>query len=105
MSFSKVISIFAGLGSIFAVSLTAYKLSQDNQNVPDVPEQSAEIQTEYENRITELQQQVSGLQQQLVNTNPPTPVKLPEPSTLKPEQPPVAPPLPAPPAPENGNFE
>ena len=105
MSFSKTISVFAALASIFGAGAAGWKLSQDNQNAPEVPKQNSEIQTEYENRITELQQKVSGLQQQLVNTNPPTPVKLPEPSTLKPAQPPVAPPLPAPPAPENGNFE
>ena len=67
------------------------------------------VHTQYEERITELQQRVSGLQQQLTNVNPPTAVQLSHPSTLKPVQPPVAPPLPAspqslPPS-ENGNFE
>ena len=89
MSFSKTISVFAALASIFGAGAAGWKLSQDNQTA--IP-QNQEIQTKYEERISELQQQVSGLQQQLtnVNPNPPNSVQLPQPSTLKPVQPPAA---------------
>lgn len=103
MSFSKIVSIFAGLGSIFGVSVVAVNLANNNQT----PE-NTEIQTKYEERITKLQKQVSTLQNQIINT-PPAPVVLPPSQQVKPNTVvPSAPALPAPVAPAPpaaGNFE
>lgn len=105
MSFSKTVSVCAALASIFGVGAAGYKIAQDNQSVDN-----QNIQTKYEERITELQQQVSKLQQQAVNTNPPTPVTLPQPTPVKQTAPAVptlpTPPIPTPPSPPAaGNFE
>lgn len=104
MSFSKTVSVVAALASIFGAGAAGFKLAQDSQNVDSqIP------QVKYEERITELQEQVSNLQKQTVDTNPPTPVKLPEPEIQKPQVvvAPPAPPLPPtqPPQPEAGTFE
>ena len=67
MSFTKTISVFAALASIFAAAATGYKLAQDNQE-PNV----------YEERIQQLEEQLKQtrqVQQQIL----PQIVKLPEP--------------------------
>lgn len=96
MSFSKTVSVCAALASIFAAGTAGFKLAQDSQN-----SDTQNVQTKYEERITELQQQVSGLQQQLVNTSPPAPATLPQPQEVKqiPPTPPTLPPAPPPPQP------
>ena len=93
MSFSKTISVFAALCSVFGAAAAGYKLSQDSQVKP-----VEDVNQKYEERITELQQQVSTLQQQATNTNPPTVVALPQPTIVK-QVAPVTPQLPPPPQP------
>lgn len=90
MSFSKTVSVVAALASIFGAGAAGFKLAQDSQNVD-----SQSGQPQYEERITELQEQVSNLQKQTVDVNPPAPVQLPQ-STVVKQQPPEATPLPAP---------
>jgi predicted negative regulator of RcsB-dependent stress response len=62
MSFSKTVSVCAALASIFAAGTAGWKLAQESQMKP---EQDTTIK--YEERINELQQQVSNLQQQAIN--------------------------------------
>jgi hypothetical protein len=107
MSFSKTISVFAALASIFSVGIASWKIVQDGQSTPATPEKPVEeVTTKYESHITELQQQISGLEKQLTNTNPPPAVELPQPTVVKqvapptPNLPPTTPPPPVPPAPQ-----
>ncbi len=108
MSFSKTISVCAALASIFGAGAAGWKLSQESQVKP-----AEEVNTKYEEHITQLQQQISGLEKQLTNANPPSPVVLPEPSAkqtaiqsppLPQLPPPTAPAAPSGP-PAAGNFE
>jgi hypothetical protein len=104
MSFSKTVSVFAALASIFSVGIASWKIVQEGQSTPVKPVE--EVTTKYESHITELQQQISGLEKQLTNTNPPPAVELPEPVAVKQTAPPTPtlppttpPPPPVPPAP------
>jgi len=100
MSFSKTVSVFAALASIFAAGAAGWKLANENQTKP-----AEEVNTTYEQHITELQEKISTLEKQATNVNPPAPVPLPQvsaapqtapkPATL----PPVVPP--PPPVPQN----
>jgi hypothetical protein len=99
MSFSKTVSVCAALASIFAAGAAGWKLANENQTKP-----AEEINTKYEEHITELQQKISTLEQQATNVNPPAPVLLPQqtptpqvapkPDTLPPVVPPPPPPVP-----------
>ena len=99
MSFSKTVSVVAALASIFGAGAAGFKLAQENQNVDN-----QNVQTKYEERITELQQQVSSLQQQSINVNPPAPVTLPQPTIVK-QSAPETPNLPPPPPSNTETFE
>ena len=106
MSFTKTISVFAALASIFGAGAAGFKLAQESQVEP-----TEDVTAKYEQHITELQQQISGLEKQLTNTNPPPVVNLP-PQTqtvIKQVAPPTTPQLPPPPTPPSppaaGNFE
>ncbi len=98
MSFSKTVSVVAALTSIFGASIAGFKLAQDSQ-----VKSTEEVNTKYETHITELQQQISGLEKQLTNVNPPSAVTLPQPTIDTQVQPPkpatLPPPAPTPPAP------
>jgi TolA-binding protein len=93
MSFSKTVSIFAALCSIFGAGAAGWKLSQESQVKP-----TEEVNTKYEQHITELQQQISGLEDQLRNTNHSPVVNLP-PQQQTQVAPPATPQLPPPPQP------
>lgn len=82
MSFSKTVSVFAALGSIFIAAATGYKLAQDNQE-PNV----------YEDRINQLEEQLKQSQQ----TTPPKPITLPQPQVHQVPQPSQLPPATPPP--------
>lgn len=88
MSFTKTISTVAALVSIFGAGAAGIKLAQDSKTTDN-----QNIQTKYEERITDLQKQVLTLQQQTVNANPPPAVTLPQPTAEK-QEPPNAPVLP-----------
>jgi hypothetical protein len=95
MSFSKTISVVAALASIFGAGAAGWKLANENQTKP-----AEEVNTTYEQHITELQQKIADLEKQ--TATPPAPVPLPQqtptpqvapkPATL----PPVVPPPPVP---------
>lgn len=76
--FQSTISVVAALASIFGAGAAGFKLAQDSNVKP-----TEEINTKYEQHITELQQQISDLQKQATNNNPPIPVTLPQPTTVK----------------------
>jgi len=97
MSFSKTVSVFAALASIFAAGAAGWKLANENQTKP-----VEEVNTTYEQHITDLQKKISELEQQATPPAPvplpqqtPTPQVAPKPAIL----PPVAPPTP--PAPQD----
>lgn len=103
MSFSKTISVFAALCSVFGASIAGFKLAQDSQATP-----KEDVTQKYEQHITELQEKISGLEKQLTNVNPPPVVSLPpQTQTVVKQVPaPTTPQLPSPPSPPaNGNFE
>lgn len=82
MSFSKTVSVCAALASIFAAGAAGWKLANENQTKP-----VEEVNTNYENHITELQQKISELEQKAT-----TPVTIPAPQPQPVTLPPVAPP-------------
>jgi len=84
MSFTKTISIFAALASIFGAGAAGWKLAQDDNQQPKI----------YEERIQQLEEQ---LKQQSI-TSIPTPVTLP-PTQPQVQQVPQASQLPPPPPP------
>ena len=91
MSFSKTVSVFAALASIFAAAATGWKLADSQKEVPLSP---------LDQKVMELEKKLDQAQQPQVT---PPPVNLPQPTvqTVAP-QPNVLPaPTPPPPVPEN----
>jgi hypothetical protein len=99
MSFSKTVSVFAALASIFAAGAAGWKLANENQTKP-----ADEVNQTYEQHITDLQQKIADLEKQTVNVNPSHAVPLPQ-QTPPPQvapKPAILPPVtPPPPVPEN----
>lgn len=99
MSFSKTVSVVAALASIFSVGVASWKLSEQIKT-----EQTSPL----EQRIDELESELKTAKEQVVNTNPPTPVVLPQQqpqvqipqATPSPPQLPTSTPAPTPPAPQ-----
>ena len=84
MSFSKTVSVFAALGSIFSVGLASWKISEDIKN-----EQTAPL----EQKIQELERKLEEPKQQPI-TPIPAPVILPPAQTQVPQLPSPPPPVP-----------
>ena len=91
MSFSKTVSVCAALASIFAAGAAGWKLANENQTKP-----VEEVNTKYEEHITDLQQKISELEQKAT-----TPVVIP----ASQPQPVVAPPAPPTPPTNQENVE
>jgi hypothetical protein len=90
MSFSKTISVFAALASIFAAGATGWKLADSQKEVPLSP---------LDQKVMELEKKLEQTQQPQVT---PPPINLPAPIVQTPPQPNVLPaPTPPPPVPEN----
>ena len=94
MSFSKTVSVFAALASIFAAGATGWKLADSQKEVPLSP---------LDQKVMELEKKLEEAQQPQV---PPTALKLPSPVPpvvqQTPPQPAILPPVsPPPPVPEN----
>jgi hypothetical protein len=91
MSFSKTVSVFAALASIFAAGATGWKLANENQ--PQPVEQTQDVSA-FEEKINDLEKQLEQVKEQ------------PKPETVV-VQKPVIPPPPLPPVPEPkpGEFE
>jgi hypothetical protein len=86
MSFSKTVSVFAALASIFAAGAAGWKLANENQTKP-----AEEVNKTYEQHITDLQKKISELENKAT-----TPVTIPAPQPQPVILPPVAPPPPVP---------
>jgi hypothetical protein len=90
MSFSKTVSVFAALASIFAAGATGWKLSDSQKEVPLSP---------LDQKVMELEKKLDQAQQPQVA---PEPVILPTPQPQLPQTSQTPPPqLPPPPVPEN----
>jgi hypothetical protein len=90
MSFSKTISVFAALASIFAAGATGWKLADSQKEVPLSP---------LDQKVMELEKKLDQAQQPQVT---PPPINLPAPTIQTSPQPNVLPaPTPPPPVPEN----
>jgi hypothetical protein len=90
MSFSKTISVFAALASIFAAGATGWKLADSQKEVPLTP---------LDQKVMELEKKLDQAQQPQVA---PEPVKLPAPTVQTAPQPATLPPVtPPPPVTEN----
>jgi hypothetical protein len=90
MSFSKTVSVFAALASIFAAGATGWKLADSQKEVPLTP---------LDQKVMELEKKLDQAQQPQVT---PPPINLPEPTIQTSPQPNALPaPTPPPPVPEN----
>jgi hypothetical protein len=87
MSFSKTVSVFAALASIFAAGATGWKLADSQKEVPLSP---------LDQKVMELEKKLEEAQQPQV---PPTALKLPPPAPPVVQQVPQPATLPPPPAP------
>ena len=92
MSFSKTISVFAALASIFGAGAAGWKLSQENQTKPVEVQQDISV---FENKINELEQKLEEAEKPQEQ-----PMVVHQPQIL----PPPAPPDPTP-EPKPGEFE
>jgi predicted negative regulator of RcsB-dependent stress response len=88
MSFSKTVSVFAALASIFAAGAAGWKLANENQTRP-----AEEVNKTYEQHITDLQKKISELENKATT---PVVIPTPQPATL-PATPPPPPPVNQPP--------
>jgi hypothetical protein len=85
MSFSKTVSVFAALASIFAAGATGWKLASENQ--PQPVEQTQDVSV-FEEKINDLEKQLEEVKEQ------PKPVVVQQPTVLPPPLPPVPEPKP-----------
>jgi hypothetical protein len=90
MSFSKTVSVFAALASIFAAGAAGWKLANENQSQP--VEQTKDVSV-FEEKINDLEKQLEEVKEQ------------PKPENVVVHQPTVLPPLPPVPEPQPGEFE
>ena len=91
MSFSKTISVFAALASIFGAGAAGWKLSQENQTKPVEVQQDISV---FEDKINELEKK-------LEETEKPQE----QPVIVQQPQPQILPPLPPVPEPKPGEIE
>lgn len=89
MSFSKTISVFAALASIFGAGITGWKLAEESKNPPPTQEPNINV---FEEKINELEKQIEESQKPVVEVAQPPVQPIPQPVIV----PPVAPPPPAP---------
>jgi hypothetical protein len=96
MSFSKTVSVFAALASIFAAGATGWKLADSQKEVPLTP---------LDQKVMELEEKLEQTQQPQVTSEPvnlPLPQPQSQPIIQTPPQPATLPPVtPPPPVPEN----
>jgi hypothetical protein len=89
MSFSKTVSVFAALASIFAAGAAGWKLSQDQSQTVEKKEDVSV----FEEKINDLEKQLKEVKER------------PKPAPVVVQQPTVLPPLPPVPEPKPGEFE
>jgi type II secretory pathway component PulC len=91
MSFSKTISVFAALASIFGAGAAGWKLSQENQTKPVEAQQDISV---FEQKINELEKKLEEAEKPQE-----------QPVIVQQPQPQILPPLPPMPEPKPGEFE
>ena len=92
MSFSKTISVFAALASIFGAGAAGWKLSQESQTKPAEPvEQNISV---FEEKINELEKKLEEVEKPQE-----------QPVIVQQPQPQILPPPPPVPEPKPGEFE
>lgn len=89
MSFSKTVSVFAALASIFGAGITGWKLAEESKNPSPAQEPNINV---FEEKISELEKQIEESQKPVVEVAQPPAQPIPQPVIV----PPVAPPPPAP---------
>jgi hypothetical protein len=87
MSFSKTISVFAALASIFGAGITGWKLAEESKNPPPVEEPNINV---FEEKINELERKLEEPAQPVEQVAQPQVQAVQQPVIL----PPVAPPPP-----------
>ena len=87
MSFSKTVSIFAALASIFGAGITGWKLAEESKNPPPVEAPSINA---FEEKISELEKQIEETKNPVEQVVQPQVQEVQQPVIL----PPVAPPAP-----------
>lgn len=89
MSFSKTVSIFAALTSIFGAGITGWKLAEESKTPPPVEAPSINA---FEEKISELEKQIEETKKPVDQVTQPQVQPIPQPVIV----PPVAPPPPVP---------
>lgn len=87
MSFSKTVSVFAALASIFGAGITGWKLAEESKTPPPIQEPNINV---FEEKINELEKQIEESQKPVVEVAQPQVQTVQQPAIL----PPVAPPPP-----------
>jgi hypothetical protein len=87
MSFSKTISVFAALASIFGAGITGWKLAEESKNSPPAQEPNINV---FEEKINDLEKQIEETKKPVVEVTQPQVQEVQQPAIL----PPVAPPPP-----------
>jgi hypothetical protein len=97
MSFSKTISVFAALASIFGAGITGWKLAEESKNSPPAQEPNINV---FEEKINDLEKQIEETKKPVVEVPQPQVIQTPPPTILPP-----LPPLPPVPEPKPGEIE
>lgn len=91
MSFSKTISVFAALASIFGAGITGWKLAEESKNPPPVEAPSINA---FEEKISELEKQIEETKKPVEQVTQPQVQEVQQPVILPPVAPPPSPPAP-----------
>jgi hypothetical protein len=91
MSFSKTVSIFAALASIFGAGITGWKLAEESKNPPPVEAPSINA---FEEKISELEKQIEETKKPVEQVTQPQVQEVQQPVILPPVAPPSSPPAP-----------
>jgi len=83
MSFSKTISVFAALASIFGAGITGWKLAEESKNPPPVDA--------FEEKISELEKQIEETKKPVEQVTQPQVQEVQQPVILPPVAPPPVP--------------
>lgn len=91
MSFSKTISVFAALASIFGAGITGWKLAEESKNPPPVEAPSINA---FEEKISELEKQIEETKNPVERVVQPQVQEVQQPVILPPVAPSPPPPVP-----------
>ena len=88
MSFSKTISVFAALASIFGAGITGWKLAEESKNPPPTQEPNINV---FEEKISELEKQIEETKKPVEQVTQPQVQEVQQPVILPPVAPPPVP--------------